>query len=76
MRLRQVLYKSRLSSLKELVGDKGVAHLLNLSRQPEHALASQNSRDLLKVQRVILNGQGSLDCAQAIVTTQSRRQIL
>ena len=69
---QQVVHGVRVKLVQPLVNLIGILDLGNILGRSQYLLTVENSRDLFQCQRVLLNGQRTVNCTDAIGAPQGR----
>ena len=69
---QQVIHRIGVKLIQPLINLISILDLGNIFWRSQYLLTVENSRDLFQCQRVLLNGQRTMNCTDAIGTPQSR----
>ena len=69
---QQIIHGVGIKLLQSLIDLISVFDLCNIFRRSQNLLAVENGGNLLQSQRVLLDGQGAMNCPDAIGAPQSR----
>ena len=69
---QQIIHRVGIKLLQSLIDLISVFDLCNIFRRSQNLFAVKNGGDLLQSQRILLDGQGAMNCPDAIGASQSR----